>query len=111
NVLPHETTHAVLAGRFGPFNLPRWADEGMAVLSEPAESPARWARLAPQYRQAGQTFSAQQLLQLRSESRGDWPEAPLISSFYAHSVALVDFLCKQKGPQVLAQFLSDSLRI
>ena len=50
-------------------------------------------------------------MQLRSESRGDWPEASLISSFYAHSVALVDFLCKQKGPQVFAQFLGDSLRI
>ncbi len=111
NVLPHETTHAVLYGRFGPFDLPRWADEGMAVLSEPPESPARWVRRAPRFRQEGQTFSAQQLIQLRSESRGDWPEPNLISSFYAHSVALVDFLCKQKGPQVFAQFLGDSLRL
>jgi hypothetical protein len=110
NILPHETTHAVLAGRFGPFDLPRWADEGIAVLSESPESPARWLRIAPQFRQAGQTFSAQQLMQLRSESRSDWPEASLISAFYAHSVALVDFLCKQKGPQVFAQFLGDSLR-
>src|SRR5437588_1565615 len=69
NVLPHETTHAVLAGRFGPFNLPRWADEGMAVLSEPPENPARWMRLAPEFRQAGQTFSAQQLLQDRKSTR------------------------------------------
>src|SRR5437588_2710755 len=84
NILPHETTHAVLAGRFGPFDLPRWADEGIAVLSEPPESPARWVRIAPQFRQEGQTFSAQQLIQLRSESRGDWTEAYWIRSFCGH---------------------------
>ena len=37
HVLPHETTHAVLIGRFGRHLLPRWADEGMAILSEPRE--------------------------------------------------------------------------
>ena len=34
-VLPHETTHVVLAGMFGSFFVPRWADEGIAVLTEP----------------------------------------------------------------------------
>src|SRR5262249_2624026 len=29
-VLPHETTHTVLAGNFGKFQVPRWADEGLA---------------------------------------------------------------------------------
>src|SRR5207244_1536980 len=36
-ILPHETTHVVLAGQFGPHQVPRWADEGIAVLSEPSE--------------------------------------------------------------------------
>ncbi len=106
NVLPHETTHAILVGRFGPFDLPRWADEGLATLGEPSDSVARWLRNAQQYRQSGQTFSAQQLLQLP-----DWPEDRLLVSFYAHSISLVDFLCKQKGRDVFVRFLSDSLRI
>src|SRR5262249_71536 len=33
-VLPHETTHVVLGDLFAGVPLPRWADEGMAVLSE-----------------------------------------------------------------------------
>ncbi len=37
-VLPHEVTHAVLAGHFGGERVPRWADEGMAIL---AETPSR----------------------------------------------------------------------
>src|SRR5262245_1623380 len=105
NVLPHETTHAVLVGRFGPFDLPRWADEGLATLAEPSDSVARWLRNAQQYRQSGQTFSAQQLLQLP-----DWPEDRLLIAFYAQSVSLVDYLCKQKGRDVFVRFLSDSLR-
>src|SRR5262249_55530598 len=36
-VLPHEATHVVLAGQFGKQPVPRWADEGMAVLTQPAE--------------------------------------------------------------------------
>src|SRR5207253_1732980 len=79
-------------------------------LSEPLERVARYQRNLQQYRQAGQGFTAQKLMQLRSEARQDWPENHLLSSFYAHSVSLVDFLCKQKGPQVFAQFLGDSLR-
>jgi hypothetical protein len=35
--LPHEITHVVLADRFNTKPMPRWADEGMAVLTEPVE--------------------------------------------------------------------------
>ncbi len=37
--LPHEITHCVLAAHFGR-PLPRWADEGIALLSEPAKEQA-----------------------------------------------------------------------
>ncbi len=33
-VVPHEVTHAVLAGRLSRERVPRWADEGMAILAE-----------------------------------------------------------------------------
>ena len=45
NDLAHETMHALLADRFGPFDLPRWADEGIAVLSEPPERDRKSTRL------------------------------------------------------------------
>ena len=36
-VLPHETTHVVLAGHFGNKHVPRWVDEGVAVMTEPQD--------------------------------------------------------------------------
>ena len=43
-VLPHEITHIVLADLFPTKQIPRWADEGMSVLSEPAAEQALRAR-------------------------------------------------------------------
>ena len=34
-ILPHEVTHVVLADLFTVQQIPRWADEGIAVLAEP----------------------------------------------------------------------------
>jgi hypothetical protein len=104
-VLPHETTHVVLAGRFGPFDVPRWADEGMAVLTEPAERIERYRRNLPHFREAGQLFSVRQLLAI-----DNWPEAHRISAFYAQSVSLVDYLCQLRGPQAFAHFLTEAMR-
>ncbi|MCS6852580.1 MAG: hypothetical protein NZ700_15600 [Gemmataceae bacterium] len=103
-VLPHETTHVVLAGQFGEHPVPRWADEGMAVLTEPREKVERHLRNLHRCRQENQLFSLQQLMQLP-----DYPEPRAISAFYAQSVSLVDFLCQERSPQVFAQFLRDGL--
>src|SRR5206468_7649581 len=40
-VLPHEVTHVILADLFPSQQIPKWADEGMAVLSEPAAEQDR----------------------------------------------------------------------
>ena len=42
-VLPHEITHVILADIFPTQQVPRWADEGLAVLSEPADEQQRRA--------------------------------------------------------------------
>ena len=34
-ILPHEVTHVVVADLFTAQQIPRWADEGIAVLAEP----------------------------------------------------------------------------
>lgn len=103
--LPHETTHVVLAGQFGEQPVPRWADEGVAVLTEPRERVDRHLRNLPRLRQDGQLFKVGQLLQLN-----DYPEPKQITAFYAQSISLVEFLTTQKGPQVFSQFLRDALR-
>ena len=102
-VLPHEATHIVLAGKFGRAPVPRWADEGMAVLTEPEEKVVQHRRNLGRYR--GDLFEVRELMQMR-----DYPQPRRISAFYAQSVSLVHYLCKQRGPQTFAAFLRDGMR-
>jgi hypothetical protein len=104
-VLPHETTHVVLAGRFGDKAVPRWADEGMAVLTEPREQIDRHLRNLPKHSQERQLFYLRDLMQL-----ADYPEPRRVGAFYSQSVSVVEFLSRQKGPQVFTQFLRDGMQ-
>lgn len=104
-ILPHEVTHVTLAGQFGPFDLPRWADEGMALLSEPDARQQQYAALLPTYRRRGQLFRIRSLMQMR-----DWPsKAEDVTMFHAQSLSLVKFLVQMKGHPTFAQFLDASL--
>jgi tetratricopeptide (TPR) repeat protein len=103
-VLPHEATHVVLAGRFGQHYVPRWADEGMAVLSEPRERINLHLRNLPKHQTEGTLFGVAELIRLN-----DYPEARRVGPFYAQSVSLVDFLCKKKDAATFATFLREAL--
>lgn len=104
-VLPHETTHVVLAGKFGDQPVPRWADEGMAVLAEPRDRVERYLRNLPRHRADGQLFALHQLLQLN-----DYPEPRRVGAFYAQSVSLVEFLAGERGPLTFTRFVRDGMR-
>ncbi len=105
HVLPHETTHAVLIGRFGRHLLPRWADEGMAILSEPREKVERYLKMVPSLRSRHELFSVSELLASK-----DYPESRRVTAYYVQSLSLVEFLCAQKGgPQTFTRFLRDGL--
>jgi hypothetical protein len=104
-VLPHEATHVVLAGNFGDQQVPRWADEGVAVLTEPQPKIDRHLRNLPLHRQQGQLLPLRQLVQMN-----DYPQPQRVAAFYAQSVSLVDFLSREKSPQVFSQFVRDGLR-
>jgi hypothetical protein len=104
-VLPHETTHVVVAGKFGPSPVPRWADEGMAVLTEPKDKIDRHLRKLPHYHQDQMLLSVRQVMLLN-----DYPEAHYVGAFYAESVSLVDYLSREKGPQEFALFLREGLQ-
>jgi hypothetical protein len=106
-VLPHETTHTVLAGNFGERPIPRWADEGMAVLTEPDDKVETHLRNLPQHRQKRELFPLRQLLHMT--------EYPLelgegyVGAFYAESVSLVEYLVRLKGAQVFTQFVREGM--
>jgi hypothetical protein len=106
--LPHETTHQVLADQFGGGTVPRWADEGMALLSESRDRIDQHLRLLPRYQQDMQLLTMRQLLQLN-----DYPERRYLNAFYAQSASVVEFLIKLKpenGPSTFLQFVLEAGR-
>ncbi|MFN4258264.1 MAG: hypothetical protein ACK4RK_03145 [Gemmataceae bacterium] len=104
STLPHEITHVVLADQFDK-PLPRWADEGMAMLAESSDRVERLTRQLPKCRAEKALFPVRQLLEM-----ADYPDSRYITPFYAQSVSLVDFLVSQRDPQVFTQFVRDGQR-
>jgi hypothetical protein len=100
-VLPHETTHIVLVGNFGDHVVPRWVDEGIAVLTEPNEKVMRYLVKLPGLHRNRQLLEIRQLVQT-----DNYPD----DVFYAESASLVEFLSKQKGPEAFTQFVRDGLQ-
>ena len=102
-VLPHETTHVVLAGMFGDKLPPRWADEGIAVLAEPIEKIEEHRRNLHKHRQ--ELFGLKELMELQ-----DYPPPRKVSAFYAQSVALCEFLTAERDTKTLTEFVKDGIR-
>src|SRR5258708_20042258 len=94
--LPHETTHVVLAGKFGDKPLPRWADEGLAVMAEPRSEIERHLRKLQECRRNHQLFYFNKMIEMQ-----DYPEARRINAFYCETVSLVEFLLLEKAPATL----------
>ncbi len=102
--LPHEVTHIVLADVFVARQIPRWADEGLAVLAEPtAEQRNRVADLRRPL-EAGQVFPVSDLMKMDYPDQKDW------RLFYAQSVSLTRFLVDQGPPERFLQFVRDAQR-
>ncbi len=103
-ILPHETTHVCVAGQFGRHPVPRWVDEGIAVLSEPSRKQAVHKQNLQRFGSAGQLIPFKELMELP-----DYPDGDRINVFYAQSVSVVEYLTTQKTPQVFTRFVKDGL--
>jgi hypothetical protein len=102
SVLPHEVTHVVLADLFPDQPIPRWADEGMAVLAEPvSEQGLRAADLADPLA-AGRLFRVQDLMAM------DYPDGKYWGLYYAQSVSVTRYLVELDSPARFIQFLQAS---
>lgn len=98
-ILPHEVTHVVLADLFTQQQIPRWADEGMAVLAEPlSEQVSRTAELTGPLKD-GRVFKLSELMAI------DYPSADAWSLYYAQSVSLTQFLVEQGTPEQFVKFV------
>jgi hypothetical protein len=102
SVLPHEVTHVVLADLFPAQPVPRWADEGIAVLSEPQNEQERRLAELDRALQGGKIFTIESLM-VR-----DCPEGEFWPLYYAQSVSLTRFLVSQGKPAQFIEFLHRS---
>lgn len=105
-LLVHELTHVVLADHFTKHQIPRWADEGIAVLSEPVARRNEMRRWLNQEAAQGRVFSLKDLSSQRQVPR----DKQLGDLFYAQSSALVDFLLTKRKltESELLRFVSES---
>lgn len=102
--LPHELTHTVLAERFRGRPLPRWIDEGIAMLSE--SETKRRERLTDLRR----TLDRGRSLPIRELVRVERPPlAELRDAFYGQSLGLTTWFVEQSGPAEFANFVEDLL--
>ena len=103
--LPHELTHVVLGERFGGHALPRWADEGIAMLSESSDKHRE--RLV----NLQETLAQRPTFRLSELVRADrMPQPHLRDAFYGQSVALTSMLIRKSTPAKFADFLEESRR-
>jgi hypothetical protein len=98
-VLPHEVMHCVVTTHFGR-PVPRWADEGLAILAESDDVQARTAAHFRDFRARGRTMRVKALLELT-----DYPEDRF--AVYLEGFSVAGFLVGRKqGRAGLVKFLS-----
>ena len=102
--LPHELTHVVLGERFGGHALPRWADEGIAMLSESAEKSRERLENLRTILSQGPTLSMVDLTRMNR-----MPQPQLRDAFYGQSIALTSMLVRKSTPARFADFVADSV--
>lgn len=101
--LPHELTHVVLGERFGGRPLPRWADEGIAMLSESTDKHRNRLENLQKLLSANVTCSIADVLSYRR-----LPVPHLRDAYYGQSLALTSLLIHKSTPAQFADFLEDS---
>jgi hypothetical protein len=101
-VLPHEVTHVVLADLFPDKQIPRWADEGLAVLAEPEKEQALRAADLEQPLASNKLFAPGDLFTM------DYPKSDAWSLYYAQSVSMTRFLVESGSPASFIGFVRES---
>ena len=103
SVLPHEVTHTVFA-HFFRCPVPRWADEGGAVLSEDDWARRAHERVPPEIlRTPGRAFTLRQLLRL-----SDYPED--VGALYGQGYSVTHFLVESASRKTFLAFVGLGMR-
>ncbi len=98
--LPHELVHVLFADAFPTTPPPKWAEEGLALLMDPADKRARHGRDLDAAFRSRSTLPLTRLL-----IDADYPAASQRAEFYAQSLSLVDFLTQLDSPKQFLRFV------
>lgn len=105
SVLPHEVTHTVFAHHFR-FPVPRWADEGGAVLSEDDQERQRHDLLCRQkLNTPGATIPLRRLFNLK-----EYHEVSDVMVIYAEGYSISNFLVSQSDRPTFLNFVATGTR-
>jgi hypothetical protein len=102
--LGHELAHVVLADRFAAEPLPRWLDEGMAILADSHRKRAEHQRSLERALAQGSQYRVAELLSL-----DDYPTPRQWGTFYGQSASLVAYLVAQRGHARFVEFVELAL--
>jgi hypothetical protein len=103
--LPHELTHVVVNDRFLTNPLPRWADEGIAILADPQAKQRRHQNDLQVAVLDGTAFHAASLLALE-----DYPPPDRFGAFYGQSASLTEYLVERESPAHFLAFMTCARR-
>jgi hypothetical protein len=103
--LPHELTHVVVNDRFLTNPLPRWADEGIAILADPQAKQRRHRNDLHMAVSDGTAFHAAALVALE-----DYPRPDRFGAFYGQSASLTEFLVERGTPAHFLAFMEGARR-
>jgi hypothetical protein len=98
--LPHELTHVVLKDRFVSTAIPRWADEGAAILADTDAKQARHRSDLNDAMHRHTTFVAANLVTM-----DDYPGPDRMGAFYGESASLTKFLVDRGKPARFLDFV------
>ena len=104
-VVPHEVAHVVLADAFPTRQVPRWADEGIAVLAEPSASQADRQSDLREPLASGRVFKSATLM------TAPMPDGRYWDLYMAQSASLTRYLVGLDTPGRFLSFLRDAERI
>jgi hypothetical protein len=102
SVLPHEVTHTVFAHYFR-CPVPRWADEGGAVLSEDDLERSRHDMMARQILNSGHAIPLRRLLALREYPRD-------VGALYAEGFSVSNFLVASSNRPTFLSFVAHGMQ-
>jgi hypothetical protein len=105
SVLPHEITHTVFAHYFGA-PVPRWADEGGAVLSEDDLERNRHDAMVRQILNASRSIPLNRLFTMKEYPRS----SDGVGALYAQGYSVSDYLVHLSSRQVFLQFVAHGMQ-